>query len=129
MQFYDLLADASGQPTIQATENSVIIALPTGLAETAGIKGGGFVRLQYGEAGERKAVRLSASTETTEWKAVARKNVVQVYARQLLPAGAVEKTVVSHASDGRALVLDLPDGWALAEPGVVHKPAVRAARR
>lgn len=131
MQFFDLLSDGDTKPTVQATKNSVIISLPQALARQAGIEKDTPVRLQYGEDGDRRAVRLSASTSATDWSVKGRAKVLQIFARQLMPKQPVDKTVVKYATDAatKAITLDLPDGWELEAPEVVSRDQPSRARR
>ncbi|NEX91188.1 hypothetical protein [Caulobacter sp. 17J65-9] len=129
MQFFDVLPSAGDQPTVQASKTQVIFSVPVALAKRVGIEAGGHVHLQYGEEGDTRAVRLAPAEGQTEWKAVGRKNLIQVFAKQLMPKTEIDKTPVSHSTDRGAVILNLPTAWKLASPDVVDRDGTAKTRR
>lgn len=130
MDFYDLRAvsETGAQPTIKTTDRSVLVTVPAHLAESAGFGGAEKVRVQLGEAGKTKILRLS-SAERFGWALTCRRNVVQVFIRELMPRSAVPSTVLPFAIHEGGLDLTLPSNWALKDPHVLIRPTGSASSR
>lgn len=120
MDFYDLrpVGDAGNKPTIKTTDKSVLVTIPNHLLQSAGLSGAGKVRVRFGESGKTKAIRITACTDEG-WGLTARKNVAQIFVREIMPKVAVAQAEVAFEIDAGSLTLSLPPAWDLADPHVV----------
>lgn len=86
------------------------------------------MRIQLGEAGKCKVLRLSRA-EAGGWPVTRRRNVVQVFVREVMPQSPVTSTVLQFAVHEEGLDLTLPPNWSLNDPHVVvRRSAVVGAR-
>lgn len=128
MDFYDLRAvgEAGARPTIKTTDRSVLVTVPAHLAESAGFGGASKVRVQLGETGKNKVLRLSRA-EGAGWPLTSRRNVVQVFVREMMPQSTVPPTVLQFSVHEGGLDLTLPPNWTLKDPHVVVRPSAVSA--
>lgn len=124
MDFFDLraISDAGAKPSVKTTQKSVLITIPAHLAQGAGLPAGGRVRVQLGQNGKTKVVRISAASDGA-WEVTQRRNVSQLFVRQLMPRATVPASAVSFALHEDAIEITLPSPWELADPHVVAKDA------
>src|SRR5689334_17190909 len=128
MQFFDVIPGSGAKASVMTTPTGVIFSIPVELAERAGLKKEGFVRLQYGRDGAEQAVQLVPSAEETAWKILSRKAVIQVHAKQIRPQTEHPKTSVEHQVGNAGLILSLPQTWDMPEDVVDQNPARRRAK-
>jgi len=129
MEFYDLrsMGEAGARPTIRTTGKSVMITIPNHLAQSAGLPDSGRVRLRIGESGKHRAVRISRS-DSGVWSVTRRRNVLQIFVRELMPKGAVQLTDLDFRITEDGLEVSLPSPWELANPHVVVRSGTGAGK-
>lgn len=124
MEFHDLrsIGEAASSPTIQTTAKSVLITIPHHLADSAGFSAAAKVRVRLGESGKAKALLISKASGEG-WPLTRRKNVMQLFVREVRPKAPVAPGELAFRIQPDGLVLNLPAQWDLAEPHVVIRAA------
>ncbi len=125
MQFFDVIPGSGAKACVMTTPTGVIFSIPSDLAERAGLKKGGYLKLQYGREGSDQAVQLVPSVEPTAWKVQGRKAVIQVHAKQIKPKTDHPKAAIEHQVGNGALILSLPTSWDMPEDVVDQGSAAR----
>lgn len=120
MEFRDVLKGGAPKATISVNKQGAAISLPANVMKLGKLEAGSKVRLQFGEQGKRRAIRVVPDAGG-DFSLSARKTVGLLQAHELLPKSQQEgRQELSHelCPDGH-LILTLPDNWVLARPDVV----------
>ena len=124
MEFYDVrpVGPGAAKPTIRTTGRTVLITIPNHLADNAGISTSSKVRVRFGESGRQRALQIAPAADG-KWSVTRRRNVLQLFARQLAPKAPVALCEVDFQLKEGAIELALPTPWELADPHVLVRAA------
>jgi hypothetical protein len=107
------------QVTIGVTERGVSLTIPGRVAAAAGLGEAKTVALAYGEDRKKRCIQIRADDQGAFTMAT-RGPKRTLMAKELAPKRPIEgKKSVSHEAGPGGLVITLPDGWELADQGVI----------
>ena len=132
MDFFDIRAGAAkkgARPVVRTNDKSVTISIPRDIADKCGLAGAKTVKVQFGQDGDKAALRISADP-TGRWNVRQSTRLLTLYVPEIMPTEPVAETESDYEPETAALTIALPSPWRLAHAAVLLKgaPYKRAGR-
>ncbi|MFN3351993.1 MAG: hypothetical protein ACK4Z5_00175 [Brevundimonas sp.] len=107
------------QVTLHLTQRGVSVTIPGRVAGAAGLAETKNVSLAYGEDRRKRCIQVRADADGA-FTLSSRGPTRQLLAKELAPKKKIEgKKAVAFETGNQGLIITLPEGWELADQGVV----------